>query len=421
MTNKETSRNSENRFYFSKSELGALPRVFAETINGTPFEGSRLRFTGERVGQSYEFELIATVDVYQVIPGFKLVGYARADDGKNFHVHRLADFEWSKELVEELDPLRCDVCNQRRARKRQFVVRNEETDELLFVGGSCARKFCDIDLEKLIRKFFRAATEVFDGIREELDKVAAFRDTCFEVALAEEIIRRKGYVSQKKAEIEGTHGTVAYIYDYFHSVNGQLSPAAEEVHALVEPAIDAIRARAKVFEETRFQELIDHFEGELEKRWSEFANNCVSYLKGGAFSSGFACYFGSIVPALEGAVPNPKVKKREAVKGFDGVEEGVCSDLGRFLVVNNVWKSGYFGDSLAFTCISEDGGKLWFKITEGCKAERDWADAIGDGCVHESAGIEVELRGTVSAIKEDISFAKRVKIKKIFKEGELVA
>ena len=415
---KKGTLSNENRFWFAKSELKDLPRLLVETTKGTPFEGSRLRFTGNRSSNKrFEFELVATVDIYQIIPGYKLVGYARTEDGKNFHVHRLADFEWSKDLVDELDPLRCDVCNQRRLRKRQFIVKKEDTGELLIVGGSCARKFCDIDLEKLIRKFFRAAIEIFDGMREELDKVCVFRDTCFEVALVEEIIRRKGYVSQKKAEIENTYGTVAYLVDYFHRINGELSPGAEEIHALVEPSIKSIRKRAKEFEETHFQELVDHFEDKLKNKWSEFDHNCVAWLKGASFSRGLAAYFGSIKPTLEGNVPNVNVKRREVVKGFDGAKEGVCSDLGKFLVVNTKWKSGHYGESLGFTCVSEDGGKLWFQMTAGCKSERDWSAAVGDAWVRESAGIEIEIRGTVSAIQQDISFAKRIKIKKIFENG----
>ena len=428
MADKETkegtkaSERRENRFYFHKKDFRSLPRLFAEATNGTPFEGSRLVFTGNRGWNgSYEFELIATVDVYQTIPGYQLVGYARTEDGKTFHVHRLADFGWDKGLVNELDPLRCDVCEQRRVRKRQFVVREIETGELLFVGGSCARKFCDIDLEKLIRKFFRESERVFDGIRRGLDAEAVFRDTCFKVALAEEIVRRKGYVSQKKAEIENGRSTAMYVWAYFaRKLNGELTNDAKEVHELVKPSLKSILERAKEFEDTHFKELIDHFEAKLADTWSEFDNNCVAYLKGIKFSVGLAAFFGSIRSTLDGEVAENKTKRREAVKGFDGAVKGKCSDLGRFLVVNTRWKQTHFGDALAFTCVSEDGGKLWFKVTEGCKAERDWNAAVGDRWIREGDGVEIELRGTVTEIKEDISFANRVKIQGIYENGEAI-
>jgi len=424
MADKENSvgtENRENRLYFTKYNFKDLPRLFSETTTGTPFEGSRLRFTGNRVGGFYEFELIATVDVYQVIPGYQLVGYARTEDGKTFHVHRLTDFQWTKEWVDELDPLRCDVCEQRRLRKRLFLVREEKTNEILIVGGSCARKFCDIDLEQLIRKFFREAERIASEIREGLDQAALFYDTCFRVALAEEIVRRKGYVSQKKAEIEDDYSTGARVSAYFmRRRDGSLTEDAREVHELVKPAIQAIRKRATEFEETHFAELIAYFEAKLEKQWSEFDNNCVAYLSGRKFSTGFAAFFGSIKPTLEGEVPNPKKKAVEAVKGFDGVETGKCCDLGRFLVINTKWRSGHFGDSLAFTCVSPDGGKLWFKVTEGCQSERDWSQAVGDKWVRGNSGIEIELRGTVTEIKPDISFAKRIKIQKIFENDQAI-
>lgn len=415
---KAEAENRENRFYFRLGQLGDLPRLFADTTKGTPFEGARLRFTGKRLGGYYEFELIAPVSVYQTIPGYQLVGYAKAEDGKTFHVHRLADFEWSKELVDALDPLRCDVCNQRRVRKRQFVVRKIDTGELLYVGGSCARKFCDIDLEVLIHKFFRQAEEIFREIGSRWDAIAVFKNKCFEVALAEELVRRRGYVSQKKAEISNDYPTASYVGDWYQTYKGQPTEAALAVRKLIGEAIVTVNKRAKEFEETEFQELIDHFEGKLREKWTEFDNNCVAWLRGKSFSWGLAAYFGSIKPTLDGDAVDRNKKRVEAVKGFDAVATGKCLDLGKFTVVNTKWRSNHFGDSLAFTVVSEDGGKLWFQVTENCKSAKDWQSVVNDRMIRQSDGIEVELRGTVTEIKRDVSFAKRVQIKKIFDNGK---
>lgn len=97
MDQKETEVR-ETRLRISRWRLRSLPADFNAVVAGTPFEGSRLVFTGKHWGHHrndrgefspsyYEFAVIPTIETYEPIPGFRFSGYVSTEDGGEQAAH----------------------------------------------------------------------------------------------------------------------------------------------------------------------------------------------------------------------------------------------------------------------------------------------------------------------------------------------
>lgn len=434
------------RFWVSRWRLRRLPEMFQEIVAGTPFEGSRLVFTGnvrkryrsaetrEFFPANYEFEALPTVDAYEPIPGFRFAGYVQTDDGgANYTLSRLdPDFEFTKEIADSLDPLRCDQCGTRRRRVRQFVLVEKDTGKLVVVGGSCAKEFRGVNLDEEIRKAFSFVGLVSAGMEERgmcgWGGGHCTPDLSLAIAIAEAVIDRYGYVSQAEArrkEDQRVVSTGGRLGDFFRPrSHGRPDPEWDAIHDFVEERADAIYTRATQLADTQFAELLEYANAQLERNWSEFNHNVVAWLSGEdkIKSHGISAYLGSLKGRIEDNLK--KTTKREAeekakppCKGFDGAPVNKMADWGEFKVINVKFKEGYYGDSYGFLCVRETDTateKVWFKIGLSSEACRAWEKEVGDDVLlPRDRDVFVTIRGKLSEVKGDISFGKMVKFKAV--------
>ncbi len=411
---------NDTRFVLRKWQLRNLPELFHAVTVGTPFEGSRLVFTGntgkdEKGRRLYEFGLLPTVDSYEPIPGYRFLGYTQHVTGEHWTVHRVnPEYEFSPEVVAELDPARCDVCGHRRNRKRLFVCEEIETKKLVIVGGSCAKKFRGINLEDLVRKITSIVRTVVKDLEERYGGVKWIADLAYDVALAEFIVDRVGYVSKKAAEF-GENVSTSSLLSAFYSTSKYQEDDRKFLNALIAESGDKFCSRVRELEDTEFKEFKDHFKAQQENRWSEFNNNMLAYLEGGQASWGISAYLGSVRKGIADRLARSKRTTGKVVdKGFSFSTLNKVSDLGRFRVLNTRWKEGHWGCSLAFLVASvKDGTKLWFQLGSETKACREWDRTVGERLVSEKDGFEVEIRGKVTEVKSTLSFAKNIKFQKV--------
>lgn len=412
-------------FWLSKWQFKGLPEKFQELCAGTPFEGSRIVLTGEYTKRTwissqyrweaarYQVAVIPSVASYKKIPGHRFVGYCQSE-GAGWIVHCLdQDFEFTPKIVAELEPHRCDVCGHRRERKRLFCLVEEESGELVVVGGSCAKKFRGINLERLLSKLLFPITKLICELGERL---AWGRPPIEElIAKAEIIIGAWGYVSASESEI---HGTVRTAYWLSVSESSKhLSKYQEEERAKVWELYtenrDAILARTKELEASGCGELIEYFDNQA---WSVFNSNCLAYIRARSekASWGFIAFFGSIKDRVAEKLKRVKHRADHPVIEFDSVPLGKVSDFGEFRVAKTQWRSNQFGDSLCFTCVNEKNEKVWFKIGESSAAYKVFYPVAGDDVVIPAdQSVYVTVRAKLTDVKDGISFAKNVKFKKV--------
>ena len=444
---KET-KDDKRTVWFSEWSVRSLKESFEAIIEGTPFEGSHLSWTGEyrpsenrRIGDCfggsivtktsayYEFELFPSVETYHPIPGYNFVGYCeRVGDGDDsWTVHRLDyTFEFTKEIVDSLRADRCDVCGHKRNRKRLFVLVETEMNELVCVGGACAKKFRGVNLEVELRKLFKSTAEVLEAVAEVAEGGGGgggryVRDLASEIAVAEAIIEKKGYVSKREAEntnwaINSTSYWLELAYtpstDYTEK-----NPDWKEINDYLNTVHESVLARWQVLVDTEFKEHKAYFEVKLENKWSEFDSNMLANLNGATGRSyGISAFLASVF------VSNPVSKKRllseDPTTGFNGHAVGKIGDFGKFAVISIKFKSNEWGDYTCFTCINEKHEKLWFKVGAGSKAGRLWENVTDDRCAREVDGFEIEVRGKLSKVDKEISFAKNIAITKVFENGK---
>jgi len=401
-----------------------------------PFEGARLRPTGrsstfdpsnyalgsevdaERAwalaGTSHEYEVVADQTSFCEIPGHRVVGYAETEDqGAHWLVRSLWDSAvFNRAFIErELDPKRCDVCGKRINRKK-LVVLVDENDKAVVTGGSCARKFRDVDLFALVDAWVGGAERVLSGFMTEdglLGCGSATPELAKIIAVSEQVIDASGgYRSCAKAEEEGGVSTKTEVSEALRSNEGfDLGVAVKRANDLLESGYAEHRA---------------YFRGKIEAaekngRFDEFSSNCLAVLETGFTEKfGIAVFLGSIRDRIKAEAAR---KARPTVTGFSGAPVGKCSDLGEFEVVRTTVRDGHYGSSLCFTCLNEKGEKLWWKTSLGAAHLDDYDELVNDQrrrCVRDKARIFVTLRGTLTEVKDDISFAKRVKIKAVREE-----
>ena len=302
------------------------------------------------------------------------------------------------------------MCGHRRNRKRLFILNENETGNLVIVGGSCAKKFRGVDLENEITKVL-SPIEVF--ISEYLDDYSSegveSLPSPFEflVARAEVLVEKWGYISKREAEIQLVEPTSSLL-SLGETRGNRVDPAREEIWRLYSENFTRINNRAKELKETGYSELISYFDNQ---GFSDFSHNCIVTIKSERCSFGIIAYLGSVPGRVAETLKKRRNRQNDKPVGFDGVEVGKVSDFGWFRVAAAKWKNSYYGDTLGFCCLNEKNEKVWFQSTDGSEIVKAYEAACDGLGINQE--IWLNLRGTLTEVKEDISFARRVKAKSV--------
>jgi hypothetical protein len=429
------------RLWFDRWQLRSLPERFRAVVAGTPFEGSRLVYTGGHLKRyrndrcefrpaRYEFAVIPTVGTYEPIPGYRFVGYVQTDNGgTNYVLHRLdPEFEFTKEVADSISPERCDECGVRHRRVRQLVLVEKKTGDLHVVGGACAKKFRGVNLDNELRKalvFTKFVGKALDEGGARLGCGGSWSPPLsLGIAISEVIADRFGYVSYAESLRKDVSSTAGWLSTYYQEKRARCSddPDWDRVHKVVDDAAEKIWRRASELADTGFKSLLDYANAELEKKWSEFFNNVIAWLSGKdeIKSWGITAYLGSIKGRVERNITRDREQGARGslpCKGFNGAPVDKVADWGEFKVVSVKLKEGHYGYSYGFLCVRETEvatEKVWFKVGEGSEAIRAWKDTVGEAdLLPPYIVVFVTLRGKLTEIKGDISFGKNVKFKKV--------
>lgn len=435
----ETKKTETMAVWIPRHTLRDLPQLWDKLVGGTPFAGSRIRATGKFTKRyrtdvrcypaRYEFEVEPTCVAFTPIPGHRLVGFAEMDDGNDtFSVHRVGHpdgWTWTKDVFENLDPKRCDICGVRHNRKRLFVLVRESDGKEVVVGGSCVVKNFPVNLEAEIRKAFRLVELVSGAFEDEDGFFGSFggggQFAGFElanvIAISEVLCDTFGFISAKAAG-EGGRSTSYWVRRAIDPPKPLTDrhgcpipdPDADRIKDILESNAARIEKRTYELFETGFAEYVVHFDALNTARWSEFSQNCLTLLRSpsvGRNKVGLAAYIGGVKRKI--AESKVRVTEQVVETGFKG-EVGKVFDFGKFVVKGVKARDAFNGGiDYGFVCVNDRGEKVWFKVGERSSAWREWEESVGDRIPGIGETIEVSLRGKLKAVKDDISFASNVK------------
>ena len=374
-----------------------------------------------------EYRLMAHLFEYTCVPGHRLLAYADTEDGKHWEVYPMRDDKAynAKHIRSILDPRRCDVCHKRIPRKKLFFLTNDQGD-IVVTGGDCAKRFEGHDLFAMVKEFFRILEKTFAALEEDgyFGCGGRFMPHLAEtIAYTEAVVAQRGYVSKRAAEGADACSTAAIV----SLIMERSALAANELKRLgIKLKIDhaACYRRAIELEKAGFPVHKQYFIAQARRaenagRYDEFAHNCLAVIEAGKTKRfGLMVYVGSVSQRIANKEKEKAIKQATPTKGFSGAPTGKCADLGEFEVVQTQLRDGEYGERICFTCINAANEKLWFCTgAETDHVRKYWDMVTRMDANGESGRVWVTLRGTVSEVRDDIAFGKRVKIKTVRKEA----
>lgn len=375
----------ENSIYLPIETKNAFLSIFSKKIEKSPFAGATLASTGKITPEldpwgntNYVEEFILSTEkvAHLEIPGHTFRGMISFEGGQKF-VQSFTEMNWT---LDGIEPTRCDVCGVRHERKHVFVLA-DETDRTVVVGGSCAKKFKNVNLYDMIfgviKYLEKAVSETWDD--PEFEKITKNRELAWELAICEKLISEVGF--RPSAHLESTANALRSILAEKTIPKGwELAPLSERKVALLT---------------SDFAEYKEIFETRLAKKWSEFDHNCL------------ACLNGNVTrwEGLTAAIANVKNFSQKTVETTYPVSApvGKMTDFGNFTIVSKSVKESDFGSYLSIVAVNEKNEKVWF---------RGSFDTFGVGVYDELVGKTLPLRGKVKSHGADISFLSHVKVTK---------
>jgi len=397
-------------FWFTAGELDHIDDLLKLTTTGTPFAGASWRRTGEkthvdRYGYEvtvYAVELIADVTSYLEIPDHTLIATAKAAAEGEWFVNLLGETTYA-DIAEDLDPRRCDVCGIRHNRTKLYIMVEDATGDHVVTGGTCARKFRNVDLLSAVDAWFRLRSEVAGDIDEKMDKLRGARDFWIELAAAEHIVTERGYVSAADAEEKRTTSTTSELV--YWCDRGWKEMDAKTARGIYTRATELMDGGAA--------ELLAWIDARNADRPSSFWHNCGVALRTGdpGRGRGLVAFLGSVKMRIaEDAIR----AARPPAKNYADAPLKKMIDLdGWWTVLRSKWFDGYgYTDSIGYTMTNEDGVKIWWKSSvEGNAANAIFSaenDANLNGVDHDR--IQYRLRGKAKEHKDGISFFTHIKV-----------
>jgi len=278
---------------------------------------------------------------------------------------------------------RCELCNQDRERKHQFLVRDDATQATQVVGGSCARKFCGTNLENVVASMNYIEGAIKEAYGEESESWGSGNasslpfDVRLVLASAEHVVKTIGWTSRQNAT-DSRPATAEFVFNaccdalWGKHYNEESKKAVQE---LAQAARDLDLAPYKAF-----------VANELATKWSDLAQSWQNMLDcGDTDFHGFG-RLSYLVVAMGRSKDN---KQRKAYQPEAGL--GKMHDFpGQWTVVNLKANSSEWGDYLAVTAQDSEGRTVWFKSTKKTTGVK--------------LGQTFQLRGKVTGIKDTISF-----------------
>lgn len=284
---------------------------------------------------------------------------------------------------------RCELCNQDRERKHQFLVRDDATQTTQVVGGSCARKFCGTNLENVVAQMNYIEGAIKEAYGEESESWGSGNasslpfDVRLVLASAEHIVKTIGWTSRQDAT-ELRRATAEFVFNACcDALWGKhfTEKSKMVVQELAQAARDLDLSPYKAF-----------VENELAAKWSDLAQSWQNML-----ACGYTDFHGFgrlsyLVVAMGRSKAN---KQRKAYQPEAGL--GKMHNLpGQWTVVSLKANSSEWGDYLAVTAQDSEGRTVWFKSTKGTNGVQ--------------MGQAYQLRGKATALKDTITFMSHMKL-----------
>ena len=278
---------------------------------------------------------------------------------------------------------RCELCNQDRERVHQFLVRDDTTGDTKVVGGSCARKFCGVNLETAVASLAYVEGCVREAYGEESEcwgngnaNSLPF-DVRLVLASAEDVVQTVGWTARKDAT-DCRPATAEFVFNACCSaLRGKHSSQEEK------DAVAKLAEAARQIDLAPYKEFVTK---ELAAKWTDLGQSWKNML-----DCGYTDFhgFGRLAYLVVAFGKRKANKQRKAYQPAEGV--GKMHNLpGQWTVVNLKANSSEWGDYLAVTAQDSEGRTLWFKSTK------------------KTTGVQLgqayQLRGKVTEVKDTISF-----------------
>lgn len=297
---------------------------------------------------------------------------------------------------------RCELCGCDRDRRHQFLVEDDATKERKVVGGACARKFCGVDLERVVESLDYAKgaiTEAFGG--EDPEERIWGGGGCsgprlpFDVrlvlAVAEEVVKRFGWTSRDNATFDRP-ATAEIVSGWCCSILERNYYKTEKDRA----AEAELMAAARALDLGKYEAFVKE---ELARKWSDLTQSWANALEAGAIDDhGFGRLAYLVV-----AYGKERAKKQDRSNGVrkayvPAVGLDKMHDLpGEWTVVGMKEGESDWGYYLGVTAKNTEGYVVWFKSTTKTKGLE--------------IGKTVRLRGKVTGTKDTISFMSHASVK----------
>lgn len=324
------------------------------------------------------------------IPGHTLVAHRDLSNG----MVTAFGGKLSREEYKRMDG-GCELCGYDRDRRHQFLVEETATGKRQVVGGSCARKFCGVDLEAVVARMNRAAEVIKSEAEESMDfGCRSPHQLPFSVrmvlAAAELTIQEIGWTPRRLAtdyHMATADIVCAWCCDALQSRN--LTQGQRD-------AVDRLRARMEKVDLDDYRAFVAE---ELARRWSDLAQSWANALEEGqidGYGFGRLSYLVVARGKAEAAKRDKSNGARKAYQPEAGL--GKMHDLpGEWTVVAMKEGETQYGYYIGVTAKSADGATVWFKSTTKTK--------------DLEIGGTYRLRGKIKDVKDTISFLSHASVK----------
>lgn len=296
----------------------------------------------------------------KIVAGYRVVAIIdyRNSPNKDIAIITVLDPKFEAEALEfrSVKASRCDHCHSNRKRVINFLLHNDEKNELVCIGSTCVKDFLQTSLDYL--KLWNLSTQLEEGIHKELSGVGDnprnwYFKTDDALAVAVHFIDEYGFKSAKAADEERSISTRDRMREFY------LKPRTTGSIQLLEDNSKMITE-----EEKELGSKVLHWMRDSKDKWfnnTAFANNMLTAI---SMDSVNYVMFGFLAFAVK-MYRDDLVAPKKEIEYIGSIGEKLTLDL-KF-VSKYVFQNSYFSDGANFVYTFNDAsGNIlqWFTASE---------------------------------------------------------